>query len=93
MTDDEIRQAACAAYNEASRAMLIHSEMLTEGALVCLDAVYRAGMAAERARCIAIAEVQVYGTPDGCRTVAYLRAHDDGVHSVVDALKAPTKGE
>jgi hypothetical protein len=54
-------------------------------------ALYRAGQAAERARCIAIAECQVYETPEGCRTVAYIRAHYDGVHAVVDALKKVTK--
>jgi len=82
MTDEEIRNAASAAFWE-------HAGDADEAA----EAVYRAGMAAERARCIAIAEGQVYDTPDGCRAVAYIKAHYDGVHAVVDALKAPTKGE
>jgi hypothetical protein len=49
MTPEQIREAASAAFNAASTAQLICTGMLTEGALVCLDAVYRAGLAAGRA--------------------------------------------
>jgi len=49
MTPEQIREAASAAFNAASTAQLICTGMLTEGALVCLDAVFRAGLAAGRA--------------------------------------------
>jgi len=49
MTDAQIREAACDAFNAASTAPLINTAVFTEGALVCIDAVYRAGLAAGRA--------------------------------------------
>lgn len=81
MTDDEIREAACEAFWEC-----------IGDADKAAEAVYRAGMAAERARCVAIAEGEAFETPAGCRTVAYLRAYNDGIYAVVDRLKATAKG-
>lgn len=79
MTEEDIRKAACEAWDA-----------------VCVDqsrfkaqviSVYRAGMAAERAQCIAEAQGELYETPNGIRTVAYLRAYNDGVWSVIERLK------
>lgn len=83
MNDEEIRKAACEAWDAAGVGMW-GIERATAQAI----AVFRAGMAAERARCIAVAHGEACESRYGDPRISYLLAYNDGIYAVVERLKA-----